>query len=299
MMRSIKLKEAIEGLENSIKIYGNENLVIDGLNLCNSKTEYNSILTYATNSKYTDIIKENKNIKAIVVNSETFDIYKKILGTDDYSFLVTDRPEEVFYYIHELLIQKNFYDNYFEDKKIGENCKIHKSCIIENGVIIGDNVNIGANTVICKGTVIENNVSIGCNNTIGNDGFQMIKFDGYYKNISHMGGVLIKQNAYVADNCNIARSIFEGKTYIGENVHIDSLNQIAHNTYIGDNTVITPSCTILGSVKICNNAWIGAGTCILNRVIIGDNALIGIGSVVTRNISSFSKAYGNPAKEHK
>ena len=41
---------------------------------------------------------------------------------------------------------------------------------------------------------------------------------------------------------------------------------------------------------------IGANSTIICGIIIGENSLIGAGSVVTKNIPTDSKAFGNPAQ---
>ncbi len=47
---------------------------------------------------------------------------------------------------------------------------------------------------------------------------------------------------------------------------------------------------------IGNNVWIGGNAVICPGVHIGDNAVIGAGSVVTRDISAWSVAAGNPCR---
>ena len=49
-------------------------------------------------------------------------------------------------------------------------------------------------------------------------------------------------------------------------------------------------------VTIGDNVWIGGNTVILPGVHIGDNVVIGGGSVVTKDITDWSIAAGNPCK---
>ena len=51
-----------------------------------------------------------------------------------------------------------------------------------------------------------------------------------------------------------------------------------------------------GETNIGNNVWVGDSVIILPGVTIGDGAVIGAGSIVTKNISPFAIAVGNPAK---
>lgn len=49
-------------------------------------------------------------------------------------------------------------------------------------------------------------------------------------------------------------------------------------------------------VNIGNNVWIGGNVVIMPGVTIGDNCVIGAGSVVTKDVSAWSVAAGNPAR---
>ncbi len=42
--------------------------------------------------------------------------------------------------------------------------------------------------------------------------------------------------------------------------------------------------------------WIGANTCILSGVKIGNGAIIGEGGVITKDVSPYAIAVGNPTK---
>ncbi len=52
-------------------------------------------------------------------------------------------------------------------------------------------------------------------------------------------------------------------------------------------------------VQIDDNAWIGFNSIILKGVRIGNSAIIGAGSVVTKDVTDFMLAAGNPAKQIK
>ena len=54
--------------------------------------------------------------------------------------------------------------------------------------------------------------------------------------------------------------------------------------------------TTKGKTKIGNDVWIGYGATILSGVTIGDGAIIGACSLVSKDVSPYSVAGGNPAK---
>lgn len=293
-MREIALKE----LENvfHIELLG-ENKIINGLNLCNRKSEHDNVLSYITSKDYLENILHNSSVVAVIMNCEIYDTCKEEMKDRNISVLLSDKPEKLFYEVHDYLIDKNdFYEDYNFETQIGENCVIAESAIVEKGVIIGDHVCVGHNSVIRRGTIIEDDCQVGCNTTIGSEGFQILKIDGYNKRVRHVGGTLIRSGCVIGDNVTVCNTLFEGRTYIGKNVCIDNLCYIGHNGYVGDEAVITAGCILCGSCIIENGAWVGVNSSVLNRVIIGNNSKIGMGSVVTRDIPDGALAYGAPAR---
>lgn len=281
-------------------IVGNETVDIEGLNLCNRESSKQRVLSYAVSDNYVDAVSDANHVMVLVLKDNDIDIYKSTIDSRNGAIIISENPEQFFYGLHEYLYKyTRFYDKYDFDSTIGENCKIAESVIIERGVIIGNNVTIGHLSVIKHGTVIDDNVVIGCNTTIGSEGFQLITDDELPPlHISHTGGCHICKNVYIGDNSCICNSLFEGTTFIGENVKIDNLVHIAHNLYVEKNAVITAHVIICGSARIEEGAWIAPNTSIINRVTIGKHSKVGLGSVVTRDVAPYTVVYGSPAKEH-
>lgn len=283
------------------EICGNSEINIDGMNLCNRETEYQSIISYVSSDKYINILETANSVKALIVNADDFSVYRKIIMEKKGALIVTSNPERYFYRLHEFLYAKmDFYPKYDFRPVIGRDCNIANSAVIENGVIIGNKVTIGENTVIKHGSVIEDNVTIGCNTTIGSEGFQLIAdVNNPPMHISHAGGCYLSKNVYVGDNCCVCNSLFEGYTFVGENTKIDNLVHVAHNLYIGKNVVVTAHVILCGSSRVEDGAWIAPNSSVLNRVTIGRYAKVGMGSVVTRDVLPGTIVFGSPAKEHK
>lgn len=273
-----------------------EDVSIDGLNLVNRNTQFSSVLTYVNSDKYADDVNKNKGISCLIVDRDLYKYYVEKINRK-ITYLLVDNPEEYFYRIHNFLYSEvDFYEKFDFQPKIGKNCQISPTAVIENGVIIGDNVKIGHNSIVRKRTIIEDGVYIGCNTTIGSEGFQIINIADKRTNVKHVGGTILKTNSYIGDNTDICNSLFEGYTEVGENSRIDNLVHVAHNCIIKNNAILTAGVILCGSSIIEDNAWIGTNSTILNNVIIGKNTKIGIGSVVTKSIDSDKVAYGVPAK---
>jgi len=271
--------------------------VINGLNLSNRNSNFDSIITYASNYKYLAETLDNKCIKAIFARKED---YEKIEGKQiECAFFFDDYPEEKFYQLHELLYsQTDFYLVKKVPPIIGKNCIISKHAIIEDGTIIGNNVEIGPNVYIRSGSNIGSYVKIGSSSGIGVEGFQVL----YNHNktpylATHVGGVNIANNVSIGCNVSICRSLFEGDTIIEENTKIDNNINISHNCNIGRNVVIVAGSILTGSVTLKDNVWLSPNSVILNKIILDKNSFVGSMSLVTRNIEKDERVFGIPARK--
>ena len=282
------------------ELIGSPETAVEGLNLCNRTTEKSSILSYATSDAYIGRVRENPAVRMLLVSAGHAAAYESVLLERGGCLLVSGQPEADFYAVHEALCARGgFYPAFDFPPRIGPDCRIHPSAVIENGVVLGARVTVGPQSVIRSGTVIEDDVSIGCCSVIGSEGFQVIfREDGAPYCATHTGGVHVCGHVWVGDNVCIAKSLFEGETYIGDHVKIDNQVHVAHNLHIARNAVVTAQCVLCGSSAIEEHAWLGVNTVVLNRVTIGAYAKTGIGSVVTRDVSPHTLVYGVPAKPH-
>lgn len=295
----ISIKEMVNKLEN-IRIIGNIEVQIDGLNLCNRVSEKASVLSFVVNDTYVENLRNAPHITALIVPEFYIPEYANIIQERNGCLIVSKQPEFDFYLLHEYLFRTtDFYEKYEYPAKIGEHCCIHPSAEIDDGVIIGNRVTIGAGTVVKRGTIIDDDTVIGCNSVIGSEGFQVIPVPGKSPlHVSHVGKCHICENVFIGDNTCICNSLFEGETYVAAGAKIDNLVYVAHNLYIGENAVLTAHVALCGSSRIEEDAWIGPNSSVLNRVTVGKGAKVGLGSVVTRDVAPHSLVYGSPAKPH-
>lgn len=293
--REIRISEIAKILELD---YIGKDLIIDGLNLCNRPTKYNSIVSYITSEKYLNNVVENKSICGLFLTQYIYENFvSKIKFDRDLSFMIAKYPEVTFYNLHTKLYNETcFYNKYDFKTQLGENCIIHNTTAIADGVIIGDNVKIGANSVIKKGTIINDNTTIGSCSVIGSEGFQLI-FDEYNIpfTVIHTGGTYIGKNVLINDNCTVCNSLFEGNVIIEDNCKIDNHVHIGHNCKIGINTVITGNSLLMGSVELKENVWIAPSSTISNKCIVNQNSFVGAMSLIVNNIPEKSRVCGIPA----
>jgi UDP-3-O-[3-hydroxymyristoyl] glucosamine N-acyltransferase len=289
MHRKLFLSE----IENLISCeYIGKDIFIEGLNLCDRPTLYNSIISYVTSKKYKNSFLKNENIRALFLTKEMYNDYKAL--KNECSFFIVKNPEEMFYELHHKLINLSDFYNLNSEKRLSRN-NFHSSVIIENNVQIGENIKIGYNSIIKKGSIIGNNAVIGDNVVVGCEGFQVINLNGIIKHIEHVGGVNIGENVFIGSGTTISKALFEGHVIVGHNTKIDNQVHIGHNSIIGKNSVITGNCLLMGSVKIGDNVWIAPSSTISNRVNISDNSFIGSSSLLNRNTKKHEKMMGVPA----
>lgn len=295
----MRIEEVFKNFKE-LKMIGNYELEVDGLNLCNRSSARSNVLSFAVNSNYYENVNKADWVKALIIREEDIGCYLDSISSRNGCLIISDEPEIIFYRIHEYLVQDtSFYEKYEFSSVFGNNCNIHKSAVIEDGVIIGSNVTIGAQSVIKSGTIIENDVTIGCCSVVGSEGFQLIKVPNNAPlHITHVGRCHICENVFIGDNTCIANSLFEGETRIGYGTKIDNLVHIAHNVCIGENVVVTAHVILCGSSILEDGVWIAPNSSVLNRVSIGQGAVVGLGSVVTRDVKPNTVVYGSPAKVH-
>lgn len=274
-----------------------EDIIINGLNLCNRPTEYESILGYTTSELFFDAIFKNDHIAALVLTNE---LYEKLdqcpeMISRKMSYIISDEPEIQFYIIQNKLCKETDFYKKISKGTIGKDCSIHPSAVIDEGAVIGDNVTIGANSVVRDGTEIGDNTYVGCCSVIGEDGFQALH--GMKEHVYHSGGVRIGKGVTIGNNTSVCRSLFEGATMVGDYSKIDNQVQVSHNCIVGKGCTICVGAILLGSSTLEDNAYVAPGSVIMNQKVVGEAAFVGTMSYVNKSIKPHQEVFGIPAKK--
>lgn len=109
----------------------------------------------------------------------------------------------------------------------------------------------------------------------------------YGSNLSIGSKSYINSGALILDN---------GAVKIGSNVMIGPRVQIYTASHALDAERRIAGDEVAKPVTIEDKVWVGGGAIILPGVNIGEGAVIGAGSVVTKNVASYDRVAGNPAK---
>ena len=146
---------------------------------------------------------------------------------------------------------------------IGQFVSIYRGCEICNHVRIGDYASVREGAIIMARTVIGcyTRIEPGC--MVGND-------------------VKIQGHCYLSPGVMIAE-----KCFLGMGVVFTDDKSMGRDPERNKKKI---------SAVVKRGARIGANTVINPGITIGENALIGMGSVVTKDVPSNTKAWGNPAR---
>lgn len=128
--------------------------------------------------------------------------------------------------------------------------------------------------------------------------FNEYKKNGYFfATIMHPSSI-ISSTVSLGEGVQImAGTILQSQTQISDNSIINTGVIIDHDCDIGAHVHIAPGCKLSGGIRVESNCHIGTGSTIIQGKIVGHHSLVGAGAVVVRDIGSYKRVMGNPAKE--
>lgn len=113
----------------------------------------------------------------------------------------------------------------------------------------------------------------------------------------------IHPKAYIAPGVSIGKGtiVFAGAviqpgTEIGDHVIINTGAIVDHDCKVDNFVHVAPGCKLAGGVSVKEGVLLGIGSCVIPGVTVGSWSVVGAGSVVIRDVPSFSKIKGVPAK---
>ncbi|MEO0254621.1 MAG: UDP-3-O-(3-hydroxymyristoyl)glucosamine N-acyltransferase [candidate division WOR-3 bacterium] len=304
----MKIKDIAEILNG--KILGDPELDIKGVLPPERNEEgYISLVydkKYEGKSFYAVITKEDflRDLKfeaAIIVDSPKEKLIKLLS-------LFEEKDEERFLMHETSIISKDA--EIEKDVYIGPYCVIEKNVKIKRGVkllafvYVGKNSFIDENTIIYPFVSIEKNVKIGkrciihSGTVLGSDGFGYEKIGEKIVKIPQIGFVHIDDDVEIGANVCVDRAVM-GETYIGKEVKIDNLCQIAHNVKINERTIIASQTGIAGSSEIGKDCLIAGQVGIKDHVKIGDRVILTAQTGVSKDVPDDKIYSGYFAREHK
>ncbi|MEN6374952.1 MAG: UDP-3-O-(3-hydroxymyristoyl)glucosamine N-acyltransferase [Smithella sp.] len=293
----ISLKEIALLLGGSV--VGDDSIIIE--NIRPIEEAGRGDITFLANAKYLKQLKTTE-ASAILAAPRTQAEGKNLVLVDD-PYIAFGRLLNIFYPLkhsytgisRDAFIEEGSYISpeatVFPRAYISSGTKIEKGVVVYPGVFIGSNTFIDedsvlyANVAVYSGSKIGKRVILHSGVVVGGDGFGFAAPGKSNYKIPQIGFVQIDDDVEIGANSTIDRGTL-GKTWIGRNVKIDNLVQIAHNVVIGENSVITAQVGISGSTRLGKSVIVGGQTGIVGHINIGDNVMIAAKSGIHKEIGS-------------
>jgi len=257
-----------------------------------------SILKNAGNGSITYFVGDNVEYIKHLNNCKLF--CKQLFdGLDNVEQIVVDDPQLEFYKLsHQVENQYTFNKNEWGQYNYlkGDNCDIHPTAVIGDGVVIGNNVTIGPNSVIYSKTEIGDGTRIDANCSIGTEGMMWVWNGDEKMFLKQLGGVKIGKNCIVGSNSAIVRGSANEYTILENGVNIAPGCLIGHGCYVGTNTHFANGIKLGGSSVIGEYNFLGSGSIVTpGTKIMCQDVIIGAGTTVTKDILEEGVYIGTPA----
>lgn len=258
-------------LKNKIDFKLEEDFLFSSLALLTEAS--NNSLCFLEDKKFiSDLYNNLDNVIGLICTEEIASEVR-----DKVYVVVTDRPKELFFLLHNSLEDKELFETIIED-----NCIISPKAsiapynvIIKSGTIVEDFVSIRENSEI------GHNCFIGCGTVIGAEGFNVYKLDGNYEMVKSRGKVVIGDSTKIMSNTVIEKSIYpDSKTIIGKNCIIANSVVVSHDAKLKDKCLLASGAVVCGFSKLGENSYMGVNSSVKQINKIGNNTKIGMGACV-------------------
>lgn len=253
------------------------------------------LLTYARNQRFVQVALSKPNVAVLLARPEDVPA-----GRQATTLILTGDPEADFFRFHNYLAAETSFYGTSQPSLISPSAEVHPTAYIaEWDVRIEAGATVGPNAVLLKGTALEAGAWVGPGAVLGVTGARFAKpLHGERFPIAHIGGVLLREGAYVGANSVIARSVWRRPTTIGRNAYVGNLANVGHNCVVGDGAMVLPGAVLCGTTIVEQGAVISPGAVVANQKRIGRGAWVTLGAVVTEDVEPGSRVSGNFAIEH-
>lgn len=177
---------------------------------------------------------------------------------------------------------------------VGENSVVGPFCVIPRGASIGADCNLEAHVTLYPRVRIGDRCTVQAGAVFGSRGFGYYTHEGRMLPVPHFGGVVIGDDCSFGANTVVAAGTF-APTSVGNDSHVDSFVQIAHNCSLGKSVYMAAQCGLAGGTIIEDFVEMGGGVQSAGHLTVGKGARICARAGLIKSVPEGAMVAGFPA----
>jgi UDP-3-O-[3-hydroxymyristoyl] glucosamine N-acyltransferase len=180
------------------------------------------------------------------------------------------------------------------DGFVDEGCFVGPGCVVMRGASIGRGCRLESNVTIYPNVFVGEGCIFQAGVVVGSRGFGFYEHEGERRMVPHFAGVHIGNRCSFGANTVVAAG-FISPTTIGDNCHLDSMVQIAHNCVLGNNIYMASQTALGGTTILEDGVQFAGGAKAAGHLIVGKNAIVTAKAGVTKSVPAGKTVAGFPA----
>ncbi|WP_405339451.1 DapH/DapD/GlmU-related protein [Fibrobacter sp.] len=177
---------------------------------------------------------------------------------------------------------------------VDEGCFVGPGCVVMRGASVGRNCRLESNVTIYPNVVVGEGCIFQAGVVVGSRGFGFYEHEGERRMVPHFAGVRIGNRCSFGANTVVAAG-FISPTTIGDNCHLDSMVQIAHNCVLGNNIYMASQTALGGTTILEDGVQFAGGAKAAGHLTVGKNAIVTAKAGVTKSVPAGKTVAGFPA----
>ncbi len=177
---------------------------------------------------------------------------------------------------------------------VDEGCFVGPGCVVMRGASVGRGCHLESNVTIYPNVIVGEGCIFQAGVVVGSRGFGFYEHEGERRMVPHFAGVRIGNRCSFGANTVVAAG-FISPTIIGDNCHLDSMVQIAHNCVLGNNIYMASQTALGGTTILEDGVQFAGGAKAAGHLTVGKNAIVTAKAGVTKSVPAGKTVAGFPA----
>ena len=193
-----------------------------------------------------------------------------------------------------LFVQGAVHPSAVVEGDVGEGSFVGPGCVVMRGAKVGRGCRLESNVTIYPNVVIGEGCIFQAGVVVGSRGFGFYEHENIRRMVPHFAGVRIGNRCSFGANTVVAAG-FISPTTIGDDCHLDSMVQIAHNCVLGNNVYMASQTALGGTTIVEDGVQFAGGAKAAGHMTIGKNAVVTAKAGVTKSVPANKTVAGFPA----